>query len=344
MATYWTPPTSTPNPPPASPPPSNSTPGGGSGNTGGGGGGGGGGGSSGGGGGGMSAAEKRAIARQKKAERKAAKRYTEKAELLKKQANALRLALGNNGALAKARDTKIKNVKLAYTEEDKLILEQFGKGKADLQRQAELNTETMGEGTVQATSNAARERSEAMAQSIQQGVGASDILRAQAASLRNWQFNMAGVLGEYGNVQSGIESSGAELENTIMAQRTSAWREREGQIGTARNTYNEQRGEVLTDIGNLLGESSTYYDMANEQVGSKSRKKKSNRAERQALEAFRRAARASGMVYSERATPDRIKDWESGLDLAPKLDSRRFATPEFEVKEAEGATLRRWET
>jgi hypothetical protein len=102
---------------------------------------------------------------------------------------------------------------------------------------------------------------------------------------------------------------------------------------------------VMNSVGNLLGEASTYYDMAQEQAKSKARKKGSKRTEGQALKYFRRAARQTGRAYEQRATPSSITNWEADIDTAPAVDQRVWgAEPDWEIKEAEGAKLRKWET
>ena len=51
----------------------------------------------------------------------------------------------------------------------------------------------------------------------------------------------------------------------------------------------------------------------------------------------------TGKNYTERATPDRIQNWEGEGDFENTNNALRFARPELRLREAEGATLRRWQ-
>lgn len=335
--------------PPAPTPPSNDQPGGNagpSGNTGSsssGGGGGGGGGS--GGSGGMSAAESRAVARENKAKARAARRYSEQAQLLVKQANALKIALGKDG-YKKALQTELGNAQLEWTTQLGLIDTQYQRGRKTLEELAGNTEDARARGTTEAAENAGRERAEQLAQGIAQGVGAMDMIKAQSASLRNWQANMSGVQESYTDSMGSLRSTHEELKNTILAQRASAWQDLQNARGQAKRTFYDNRGAALTEVGNKFGEASSYWEMANEQQGSKKRRKRANSTEKQAVEYLRKAAKQTGRAYENKPLPEWIENWEGEAEgLEYSTDQRSFgATPELATGRAEGATLRRWET
>lgn len=279
----------------------------------------------------------------KKAKREAAKRAQKNAELLMKQANAMKIALGKNG-YKKTLQTQLKNIRLTLQEDEGVLVNAFNEGRTELERQSATNMDVAAEGATAALSNAGRERSEAMAQAISNGLGAVDMLRAQAASLRNWKTNAQGVAQSFTDTQNQLQSSAAELGNSFIAQRVSLWRDSEEARGLATNSYYDNRGAALTEIGNKLGEASTYWDLANQEQANKLRKRKSKNTSKQSVQYLRRAAKQTGKSYSQRELPDRMADWENPIDVDQRIDSRAWAAPEVSVREAEGATLRRWET
>lgn len=340
------PPSSTPSTSPPAPAPSGNDQSGGtagpSGNTSSGSGGSGGSSS---GGGGMSAAESRAVARENKAKARAARRYSEQAQLLVKQANALKIALGKDG-YKKALQTELGNAQLEWTTQLGLIDTQYQRGRKTLEELADNTEDARARGTTDAASNAGRERAEQLAQGIAQGVGAMDMIRAQSASLRNWQANMAGVQEGYTDSMGSLRSTHEELKNTILAQRASAWQDLQNARGQAKRTFYDNRGAALTEVGNKLGEASSYWEMADEQQGSKKRRKRANSTEKQAVEYLRKAAKQTGRAYENQPLPEWIENWEGEAEgLEYSTDQRSFGAPaEIATGRAEGATLRRWET
>lgn len=286
---------------------------------------------------------KKQEAERKKAERRAAQKYSQAAKRLAEQAEALRIALSKNG-YRKRLSQQLANVTLQFKEQDALILEGYARGRKELKRQAGTNEDALATGTSQALGNAGRERAEALAQVVSQGAGLSDSLRAQAASLRNWEFNQSEVQAGYIDTLNSLNSAESEMVNMVKAQRQGAWRQREEQRAALWTNYYDQRSRTLTDIGNQLGEAASYWGMANEAQESDFRAAQEKRLQRQSNKAFRKAARQTGRSYAEKATPGRLTSWSGQGEFESDLDNRRFgATPEFETGEAEGATLRRWE-
>jgi len=298
----------------------------------------------GGGGGGGTDPYAQARADAKAAEAKAAKRYAAQADLLLKQANALKIALGKTGFRRDLR-RQLAAANLEFGEENKIILAQYARGKQSLERSADATEDNRARSTQEAGQNASRERSEAIQQGIAQGVGAIDQLKAQAASLRNWSFNQGQVESNYTDEMNSLESEHAQMVNSVITARQSAWREREQQKAQLYRGYYDNRGQVLTEMGNKQGEASAAFDMANEQKATKTYKTGSTRAEKSALASLREAARMTGKGYAERATPKSITEWEGNADISGKQDPRRWGQPTLEVKDAEGASsrLRKWE-
>lgn len=282
------------------------------------------------------------LADQKKAETKAAKRLTSQAERLKQQADALKIALGAEGFLKTLRQ-ELKNADLEYSEEDALILGQYARGKEALERQAGTAEDNRGRSAEEALNNAGRERNEALQQGIANGVGALDMLKAQSASLRNWAFNVGQVQSNYNDEMNSLQSEHSQMVNSVVTGRQTAWREREQQYAQLYRGYYDNRGQVLTEVGNKLGEASQYYDMANEQVESKKSSSAAKAASDSALANLRAAAKETGKSYVERATPDAITKWEGTAKIENRSQPRQWGQQTVQMKDAEGATLRRWE-
>lgn len=302
------------------------------------------GGSSGGGGGSSRDPYAQARADQRAQEQKAATRLSTQASRLGAQASALRIALGSQGFQAELR-RQLGNANLEWSEEDKLILSQYERGKKALETQAKTNDDNRARGIVDAGSNAGRERNEALAQGIENGISASDMLKTQAASLRNWSFNVGQVQTNYTDEVNGILSEHSQMVNSVVTSRQAAWREREQQRSQLYRGYYDNRSQVMTEIGNKLGEASQYYDMANEQRSSSTYQSKAKSAHNAAMSSLRAAALETGRGYRELATPDSIKKWQGTANIRNTTDPRQWGQQTLEVKDAEGASskLRKWE-
>lgn len=279
---------------------------------------------------------------QKKAEKKAETRLLSQAERLKEQAEALKIALGSTGFQAVLK-RELANADLEFNEEDSLILAQYERGKSALEQQAETAEDSRARSLQESGQNANRERNEALQQGIENGVGATDMIRAQSASLRNWSFNAGQVQANYTDELNSLQSEHSQMVNSVVTARTAAWREREQQLSQLYRGYYDNRGQVYTEVGNKLGEAAQYYDMANEQVESKTTQSKMKATEKSALEALRDAAKQTGMGYREKAAPSSITKWQGSAKIENSTDARQWGQPTLEMKDAEGATLRKWE-
>jgi hypothetical protein len=303
----------------------------------------GGGGKSGGGGGG-SDPYARARADQKAAEAKAAARLAAQAARLREQANALKLALGAKGFQAELK-RQLGNADLEFSEKDKLVLSQYERGKGALEKQAGTTEDQRALSLQDSGRNAGRERNEALQQGIENGISATDMIKAQAASLRNWSFNVQQTQTNYTDEINGIQSEHDQMVNSVVSSRQAAWREREQQRGQLYRGYYDNRGQVLTEIGNKLGESAQYYDMANEQKSSGSYKSKGKASNAEAMKNLRAAALETGKGYKERATPGAILGFKGTAKIRNTTDARQWGQQSLEIKDAEGASskLRKWE-
>lgn len=300
--------------------------------------------SGGGGGGGSKDPYAQARADQKAAEKKAATRLAAQAARLGQQAAALKLALGSTGFRATL-NRDLANANLEFNESDALVLSQYERGKGELVKQASTSEDNRARSLQEAGQNSGRERNEALAQGIQNGVSATDMLKAQAASLRNWSINANQVQTNYTDEINSLQSEHSQMVNTVVTSRQQAWREREQQRSQLYRGYYDNLGQVYTEVGNKLGESAQYYDMANEQVSSATYRSRAKSANAAAMSNLRTAALQTGKGYKELATPTSITKWTGTADIKNSTDPRQWGNQVLEIKDAEGAKsrLRKWE-
>jgi hypothetical protein len=289
-------------------------------------------------------ARRDAQADQRRAESKASARLTAQAARLKQQADALKLALGSQGFKAEL-NRQLANSNLEFSEKDALVLSQYNRGKGELEKQAATTEDNRTHALGEAGSNAGRERSEALQQGIANGISASDMIKAQAASLRNWSFNTSQAQTNYTDEINGLQSEHSQMVNSVITSRQSAWRDREQQRSQLYRSYYDNRGQALTEVGNKLGESAQYYDMAYEQVASRGTKAKAKTTNAEALKNLRAAALETGKGYKELATPSSILKWSGTAKIKNTSDPRQFGKQELTIKDAQGASkkLRKWE-
>ena len=295
-------------------------------------------------GGGSSDPYARARADQKAAESKASARLTAQAKRLNAQAEALKVALSSKGLRATL-DRELSSANLEFNEEDALILSQYGRGKSALEQQKGTTEDQRTRSLQEANQNSGRERNEALQQGIENGISATDMIKAQAASLRSWSFNVGTVQTNYTDEVNGLQSEHSQMVNSVITSRQTAWREREQQRAQLYRGYYDNVGQVRTEIGNKLGEAAQYYDMANEQKSSKAAKSAAASTSKRALDWLRGAALETGKGYAEQAAPTSITKWEGSADIENTSDARQWGNQALELKDAEGAsaTLRKWE-
>ena len=292
----------------------------------------------------QNAAEARQKAEQKAQEKKASVRFTTQAERLIAQAEALKLALGSTGFLATL-NRDLGNSNLEYNEDIALVMSQYERGKLALEKQASTTEDNRARTIGDASNNAGRERNEALQQGIENGISATDMIKTQAASLRSWSANVGQAQTNYTDEINSLQSEHSQMVNSVVTSRQQAFRERESQRSQLYRGYYDNRGQVLTEVGNKLGEAGQTFDMANEQVASSSSQVKSRSSSASALANLRAAALESGKGYKELATPTSTTAWQGEAKIKNTNDPRMWGKQELEIKDAEGASkkLRKWE-
>jgi hypothetical protein len=300
-------------------------------------------GSSGSGSSGYAAAQAHADAQAMAARRRAANRYLAQAQTMQQQINALKIALGSDGLRAALR-IQLQNTLGTQLDVQHDIAKGYRARSAGLVGSLGDNENAISGQTYNNVINRGRERANAMSEATAQGAGESDMLMAQGASLRNWAANQSDANQSYTDTLRGTNTSLADLnadtrqallQNVINANsdRNNLW-----------SDYYSNRGEVLTSLGNTLGQQAEQYGLANEQIEDKSDVAKQKAASDLSGTYFRHAALMTGKTWKNPGIPAWIKDWTGVKPVESTIDSTYHASAANAPAEAkpEGATLRKW--
>lgn len=303
-------------------------------------------GSSGGTGGGSdpyAAAQARADAKERAAKRKAAARYLADADTLNAQIKALKRAL--KGGFREALDQRLANIKLVQRDQDRTIRDEYRSRVGNLANAVEENEKAASDQSIANLSNRGRERAAAISEAMSQGAGESDVLRAQAASLRNWDANQGEVNRAFFDTLSSVNSSLNDLTTDTRRNRLNLETQANADRGQLWNDFFAQRSEAYTQLGNLYGQQSELYGMAAEQVGAKSTRRKRRRTDRLSGEAFDDSVSAISRGYKDPGNSDRLENWQGADDFEGTANSALFseAATTIETARPEGATLRKWD-
>jgi hypothetical protein len=279
---------------------------------------------------------------QKKQQRKASTRYLEQAQTLGKQAAALRLALSGKGFRSRL-EQGLRNVGRAERITDRATMHDYRERVDMLEQADEDNTKAAAAASFGNLQNRGRERANAMSEAMANGAGESDVLRAQAMSLSNWQANQQEVNRSFFDTQTSINSSLTDLNADTRTARVNNALQADADRNTLWNGYYDQRSEALTNLGNTYGQMAEYFGMAKEQDGRGGKKQKRFSALSGA--AFRRAALATGQSWQQPKLDKDIRQWKGHRDFEGEMNngSLSSSTTELSAKKPEGAKLRSWD-
>lgn len=280
---------------------------------------------------------------QKKAERKAAQKYISEAERLQHQAHALRIALSKSG-FKTALDQLLQNQDAWTRRTDRALMQGYEGRVGSLDVAQADNEKAAGAQSFANLQNRARERGNAVGEAMANGAGESDMLRAQSMSLNNWQANQNEVNRAFYDSRASINGQLTDLNvDTRIARinNVQAGNAAKSQLWT---TYYNQRGETLTNLGNVLGQMADYYASANEMDSSKKTRQREKQLTRQYAHAMNQAGRVTGQAYHDPGIPKGIRKWEGQSDYDTRLNNQQFSssTTELAEKKPEGASLRSW--
>lgn len=278
---------------------------------------------------------------QKKAQHKASSRYLAQAHTLSLQAKALRVALGKHGFL-QALNQQLANLDLVTGQQDLAMRRDYRTRLGSLEQSNTDNEVAAGAQTYANLTNRTRERSNALSEATANGAGESDLLRAQSASLANWNSNQNEINRSFYDTRSSINAGVRDLNTDTRTARINNALAADSDRGQLWQTYHNQRSESLTQLGNTLGQMADYYGMAKEQDGRGGKKQK--RATRAYGRAVTRAAVEAGQAYDSPGVPKKILNWQGHSDFEGQINNSGLSSQATDLseKKPEGATLRSW--
>ena len=300
---------------------------------------GGGGGSKGGGGGGGNPY----LAAQKKAQSKAAQRYLQQAKSMQGQIAALKNSLSEG--FKSALNQRLANIQLVQGQQDSILMDGYNQRVKSLEGAAADNEKAEGAVSFQNLGNAARERANAVQEAMNQGAGESDVLRTGLMSLRNWSANQAEANRSYFDTLRSVNSSLGDLNVDTKSARANIASQANADRDQVWSQFHQQKSETFTNLGNLFGQQSELYGMANEQVGSKKTQKLRKNAVAKSDDAFMKASRQNAKVWENPGIGSEILNWQGRGDFQADVGPRTIgqaASDEPVKAKPEGATLRKW--
>lgn len=306
-------------------------------------------GSSGGGGGGdpylaaQKAAQAKADAKEREAKRKSSDRYVKQAETLQKQANALRIALGGKG-FKRALNIKLGNIATVQKQADAVIMKGFNERVGDLRGTALDNEKAAAQQSLAALSNRGRERQQTISEAMLQGAGETDLLRAQNMALSNWEVNQAETNRNYFDTLRSTNTAIGDLNIDTRTARVNAATQANADREGLWTTYYNQMSDAYTQLGNVKGQQAEYYGLANEQVSSKSSRKRQRQTSGASGDYYAKASRAQGSAWKNPGVSKSLMNWAGAADeKAEEFSQRPVGASLFKAGKApEGATLRKW--
>jgi hypothetical protein len=194
-------------------------------------------------------------------------------------------------------------------------------------------------------SNRGRERANALSEVMAQGGGESDLLRAQGMSLRNWNANQNEVNRSFFDTLTSVNQSLNDLNVDTKSARVQAAQGMIADKAQLWNGYFDAKSEALTQLGNTYGQMAEYYGMADEQVGSKKRKRTQDKLQDKSGRAFMKAARVGSQSWDAPDVDKDVMDWQGQGDFAGSLSNTNLGSvaPGTAMARPEGATLRKWD-
>lgn len=289
------------------------------------------------------AAQRRADAKEQQARQRAAKKWLGQAATMQQQINALRVALGSKG-LRRALRVQLENVGLAVRQQDAELTTGYRERVRSLRNTADDNEKAAAGQTNANLDNRSRERQNAISEATLQGAGESDLLRAQGASLRNWNANQNEVNRSFYDTLTSVNSSLTDLTVDTRTARINAAAQANADRSGLWTDYYANRSETLTQLGNALGQQAEYYGLANEATPKKNLRRQQRQSSRASGNWFERASTTSGMAWHSPGVKKSLRHWQGADDVEGFLNSevRPNAQTEIATKKPEGATLRTW--
>lgn len=197
---------------------------------------------------------------QARAENRARQEHLRQVRTLQQQVDSLRSVL--NGGFRKALDIRLANIGLVQRQTDQSLRSEYTDRVGALAGAADDNAQAADSQTVANANNRSRERMNALSEAFANGAGESDVMRAQEASLRNWNANQADVNRSYFDTLRSVNSSLTDLTADTRTARINNVMQSNADREQQWTSFFNQRSEAYTQLGNTLGMQAEEFSLA----------------------------------------------------------------------------------
>ena len=228
---------------------------------------------------------------------------------------------------AKARDQRLANIETGYQNGDRLLLDNYGARAAVLGKLREDTEKSEAGASFANLGNRARESGDILAEALAQGVGESDVIRAQLMAARNWAANQGEVARAFHDSISSNNSALNDLNVDTRSARFNLATQTMGDREQAHATYSNQMADAATQLGNIT---SNPYSDSYVKGGSGA--------------TWNKMYDASATVWKRPKIGTGLASWKGqAKELPGKTNDAVLPIPSSAPrKRPEGATLRNW--
>ena len=227
---------------------------------------------------------------------------------------------------AKARDTKLANIKKITGQQDAELLRGYEARTTSLLAADKDNEKAEADASFSNLVNRARETGNMLEEFIVQGAGETDMLKAQLMSLRNWSSNQDDVNRSYYDTQRSVNSAINDLNATTRTARVNLQTEALADQEQVHTNYYNQRADAYTQLGNIRA--NPYSDSYKKDAKD-----------------YANMAKEASQAWTNPGIDKKILGWngtvrptEDALNNS-KVQSRQL---QEKIKRPEGSTLRKW--
>lgn len=227
---------------------------------------------------------------------------------------------------AKARDTKLANIKKITGQQDAELLRGYEARTTSLLAADKDNEKSEADASFANLVNRARETGNMLEEFIVQGAGETDMLKAQLMSLRNWDSNQADVNRSYFDTQRSVNTAINDLNATTRTARVNLQTEALADQEQVHTNYYNQRADAYTQLGNIRA--NPYSDSYKKDAKD-----------------YANMAKEASQAWTNPGIDKKILDWNGTVKpTEDTLTNTKVQSMQRQqkIKRPEGSTLRRW--
>jgi hypothetical protein len=195
------------------------------------------------------------------------------ADLFARSASELRKTIANNRKQLVGIQKQLDNTKLdigaKLGRDVALLLESHSKTRLNYQRLAKDNDEAESDTSMASLINMQRERSDTLSQTLAQGGGETDQLKAQAVALRNWSANQQNTNRSYADSLTSINNSISDTNSQTQGQLQNVSEQADAAERQAFNEYKLATGNVYSTNVDIYGQMAEHYTNAADAFATK---------------------------------------------------------------------------